>query len=55
MLAKELRDLRQLGSPLAQAAIPPHLAGLPKCLHKYGPLFQPQLEEHAAAGEATAA
>ena len=30
--------------------IPPHLAGLPRCLHKYEPLFRPEV---AATREAT--
>ena len=23
--------------------VPPHLAGLPRCLHKYEPLFRPEV------------
>jgi hypothetical protein len=39
MLHKELRDVRALGSPSLPAELSPHLADLPQCLHKYGPLF----------------
>jgi hypothetical protein len=44
MLNKELRDVRELALPVAQPDLPPHLAGLPDCLYKYGPLFERQLE-----------
>ena len=45
MLNKELRDVRDLGLRSGAAELPHHLAGVPECLHKYGPLFaeQPRL------------
>jgi hypothetical protein len=44
-LAAELRE------SLPQAdKVPPHLAGLPRCLHKYEPLFRPEV---SATREAT--
>lgn len=42
MFHKELREVRELVSAEASRAVPPHLAGLPECLHKYGPLFEPR-------------
>ena len=39
MLHKELRDVREFGLGGLAPDLPPHLAGLPECLHKYGALF----------------
>ena len=47
MLNKELKDIRALGGA-ESAGLPPHLAGLPDCLHKYGPLFEQQLDATAS-------
>lgn len=33
------RELRELSTQAAGAVAPAHLAGVPECLHKYGPLF----------------
>ena len=55
MLNKELRDVRELGLPPAALELPRHLAGLPECLHKSGPLFAEQLREPPAPEEASAA
>ena len=44
-----VRLAAELRAALPQAAdVPPHLAGLPRCLHKYEPLFRPEV---AAARE----
>lgn len=55
MLHKELKDVRGLGLPPAGLELPPHLAGLPDCLHKYGPLFVEQLRGQETSDEASAA
>ena len=53
MLAAEARALRDLATPPLE--LPPHLAGVPPCLHKYEPLFRepgvslPVAEADAAA------
>lgn len=51
LLRKDLRDLRQLGRPEGPADPPPHLHGLPMCLHKYGPLLARQLPDEQAASD----
>lgn len=54
MLSKELRDVRGLaGGP--EVELPPHLAGLPACLHKYGPLFAEQMRQEDESGLTSAA
>jgi len=55
MLHKELRDVRALGSPSPPAELSPHLAGLPECLHKYGPLFAEAPEAVGLVRDETAA
>lgn len=56
MLNKELREIRELGLPGFGAELPAHLAGLPTCLHKYGPLFAEQLRrQQQVPDEASAA
>ena len=55
MLHKELRDVRALGSPLPPPELSAHLAGLPQCLHKYGPLFAEAPEVSALVRDETAA
>jgi hypothetical protein len=51
MLHKELRDMRELGVATAGAPLPAHLAGLPECLHKYGPLFEQLAAQQEPAPE----
>lgn len=54
MLSKELRDVRGLaGGPGVE--LPPHLSGLPPCLHKYGPLFAEQIRQEDESGLTSAA
>jgi len=55
MRHKELREIRELGAPAAGRELPPHLAGLPECLHKYAPLFAEPFAQSQASDEATAA
>ena len=38
MLAAEARAVRDLAAPRPE--LPPHLTGVPPCLHKYEPLFR---------------
>jgi len=39
-----VRLAADLRASLPQAdEVPPHLAGLPRCLHKYEPLFRPEV------------
>jgi len=39
-----VRLAAELRASLPQADdVPPHLAGLPRCLHKYEPLFRPEV------------
>jgi hypothetical protein len=46
-----VRLAAELRASLPQADdVPPHLADLPRCLHKYEPLFRPEV---AATREAT--
>jgi hypothetical protein len=53
VLAAEARALRDLAAPHPE--LPPHLTGVPPCLHKYEPLFRepgvslPVAEADAAA------
>jgi hypothetical protein len=53
VLAAEARALRDLATPRPE--LPPHLTGIPPCLHKYEPLFRepvltlPVVEADAAA------
>lgn len=55
VLDRELRDVRALGSRDAVRDMPPHLAGLPECLHKYAPLLAEQpAKEEAFGGEGAA-
>jgi hypothetical protein len=35
--------------------VPPHLAGIPRCLHKYEPLFRREAEAAQAAAAAVPA
>jgi len=38
------QDAKRLSAIAAQpAGVPPHLAGIPSCLHKYEPLFRTAL------------
>ena len=53
MLAAEARGLRELAEP--PAGLPPHLAGLPACLHKYEPLFREPATTLPVAGADAAA
>ena len=47
-----MRLAAEIRQTLPQAEdVPAHLAGLPRCLHKYEPLFRPEV----AAGRAAAA
>ena len=47
---QELRDVRGLGLQVPYDELPPHLAGLPACLHKYAPLLAaPVLEQEDAS------
>ncbi len=55
MLHKELREIGDLGVRGVGPDLPAHLAGLPECLHKYGPLFAAQLAEQQVPDEASAA
>ena len=53
MLAAEARALRDLAAPPPE--LPPHLTGLPPCLHKYEPLFrEPGVSLPVAQADATA-
>jgi len=53
-LNMELRDVRGLGPGRPRTELPAHLAGLPQCLYKYGPLFaEPPAAPEVARGEAT--
>lgn len=50
-LAGEINEVRALAAP--RLDVPPHLAGVPECLHKYEPLLRQswqkiQAEERAA-------
>jgi hypothetical protein len=47
--------MRSLGVPSVSLDGPGHLAGLPECLHKYGPLFAEQLAQPRTSDEAGAA
>jgi hypothetical protein len=47
--------MRGLGVPAVSLDGPAHLAGLPECLHKYGPLFAEQLAQPHPSDEASAA
>ena len=38
MLASDARALRELAGPAR--SLPPHLVGIPPCLHKYEPLLR---------------
>ena len=55
MLNKELRDVRELGLREPGDDLPPHLAGLPACLHKYAPLLAAHLRQQQASRQASAA
>jgi hypothetical protein len=47
--ATELREVQARANP--DALLPPHLVGVPACLHKYEPLFKRAVEaERSAAG-----
>jgi hypothetical protein len=46
-LGEELRELRKLGLAPPRG-VPSHLAGVPECLHKYGPLFERRVHEAEA-------
>jgi hypothetical protein len=48
LLAAELRGLRSLDRSPAEAGLPPHLAGVPACLHRYEPLLRRAWEERQA-------
>jgi hypothetical protein len=53
VLSAEARQLRDLAAP--QPGRPPHLAGVPPCLHKYEPLFrEPALSSPVAEADAAA-
>jgi hypothetical protein len=56
--AAELRDLQSRADGI-DPALPPHLAGVPACLHKYEPLFRraatPAEADASVAVEAPAA
>jgi hypothetical protein len=45
--------VRELGARAFGADAPPHLAGVPECLHKYEPLLRRDWEREAG-GEAVA-
>ena len=47
--------MRELGFIAPPAELPPHLAGLPECLHKYGALFAAAHASTEAPREETAA
>jgi hypothetical protein len=50
-----VRLAAELRSELPQADdVPPHLAGIPRCLHKYEPLFRPAVEATRSGATATA-
>lgn len=48
LLAAELRGVRSLDPSSAEAALPPHLAGVPACLHRYEALLRRSWEERQA-------
>jgi adenine-specific DNA glycosylase len=50
--ASELRQVQARASGI-DPSVPPHLAGVPACLHKYEPLFR-RAADSAAAAVATA-
>jgi hypothetical protein len=52
LLAKEMRELRELGAQATRPDLPPHLAGVPECLHKYEPLLRQAWEERAGSAAA---
>jgi hypothetical protein len=53
VLASEARALRDLAAPRPE--LPPHLTGVPPCLHKYEPLFrEPGVALPVAEADATA-
>jgi hypothetical protein len=52
VLAKEIRELSELGAQAARPDVPAHLAGVPECLHKYEPLLRPTPEERAGPAAA---
>jgi hypothetical protein len=53
VLATDARALRELATPRPE--LPPHLSGLPRCLHKYEPLFRdPGLSLPVAEADAAA-
>jgi hypothetical protein len=54
MLHKEVRDVRALGARSPMPGLPPHLAGLPECLHKYAPLFAEREAAELIRGETAA-
>jgi hypothetical protein len=47
--AADLLELRQLGEGAPD--LPPHLGGIPVCLHKYEAMFRPEPEADALAAE----
>jgi hypothetical protein len=49
-----VRLAAELRSELPQADDVPHLAGIPRCLHKYEPLFRPAVEATRSGATATA-
>ncbi len=51
LLAKEMRELRELAAPEVDG-VPPHLAGVPACLHKYEPLLREAREQRAGRAAA---
>jgi hypothetical protein len=49
LLSGELRSVRQLDPEMAAAALPPHLAGMPACLHRYEALLRQAWEQRQRA------
>jgi hypothetical protein len=55
VLAREREQLMKLGPQGLVEPLPEHLAGVPTCLHKYGPMLEKAWLERQAAEERTIA